>query len=402
MPEMDTLIIAAIIILLFSRLIWETLLTRLNMQHVRRYRESPPKAVATVMDEATFRQAADYTLAKSRLSLFSNGYGMLVLLVVLFSGLLPRMYNLLVPTWKPFTLPDIPLDYYARFNLEARFGFNKSTVRLWVMDKFKGLVLSLIIGLPLIGLLLFLMQRLGPWWWVWAFGVVFLLMLVMMILYPMLILPWFNTLSPLPEGSLRTRLLELAQRTKFQAATIQVMDGSRRSGHANAFFTGFGRFRRIVLFDTLLEQLTDDELEAVLAHEIGHYQMGHVPRMLVLSAVMTLLGFALLALLLKTPAFITAFGFDAARSGPAPTLLLFGLLVGTLTFWLSPLLNHLSRRHEYAADQFSRQYVGADPMIRALRKLSRKNLSNLTPHPLYSAFYYSHPALLERETALQQ
>jgi STE24 endopeptidase len=198
---------------------------------------------------------------------------------------------------------------------------------------------------------------------------------------------------------LRTRLLALGDRTGFHAKTIQVMDGSKRSAHSNAFFTGFGRFRRIVLFDTLISQLTPEELEAVLAHEIGHYRRGHIPKMLAISAVMMLAGFATIAWLAASPWFNLAFGFPPGELAPA--FLLFGLLSGLVTFWFSPLTNLLSRKHEYEADAFARNAVGGpSPMTGALRKLAQKNLSNLTPHPWFSAFFYSHPTLVERERAL--
>jgi STE24 endopeptidase len=199
---------------------------------------------------------------------------------------------------------------------------------------------------------------------------------------------------------LRTRLLALGDRTGFRARAIQVMDGSKRSAHSNAFFTGFGRFRRIVLFDTLVAQLTAVELEAVLAHEIGHYRKGHIPKMLAVSAAMQLGGFALIAWLARSPWFNTAFGFPPGELAPA--FLLFSLLSGFVMFWFSPLANYFSRRHEYEADAFARDAMkDAAPIIAALRKLAQKNLSNLTPHPWFSAFYYSHPTLVERERAVQ-
>ncbi len=223
---------------------------------------------------------------------------------------------------------------------------------------------------------------------------------LMLVLYPKLILPLFNKLTPLPEGDLRNRLLALGDRTGFRARAIQVMDGSKRSGHSNAFFTGFGRFRRIVLFDTLMAQLSAEELEAVLAHEIGHYRCGHIPKMLAVSAAMQLGGFALIAWLARSPWFNTAFGFPPGELAPA--FLLFGLLSGLVMFWFSPLTNYFSRRHEYEADAFARDAMGsASPIVGALRKLAQKNLSNLTPHPWFSAFFHSHPTLVERERSVQ-
>jgi STE24 endopeptidase len=221
----------------------------------------------------------------------------------------------------------------------------------------------------------------------------------MMVLAPVLILPLFNKFTPLPEGSLRERLLKLAEQTRFRARSIQVMDGSKRSRHSNAFFTGFGGFRKIVLFDTLIQQLAEPELAAVLAHEIGHFKKKHIPKTLVVSALGSLGGLYLISLLAKQDWFYRGFGFEPGSIVPA--LLLFGLLSGVVTFWFSPLAHWWSRRYEYQADAFAAE-VMSEPssLIGALRKLNEKNLSNLTPHPLYSGFYYSHPTLLEREQAL--
>jgi STE24 endopeptidase len=232
---------------------------------------------------------------------------------------------------------------------------------------------------------------------------------LMTALAPVLILPLFNKLTPLPDGSLKERLIALADRTRFAARSIKVMDGSRRSRHSNAFFTGFGRLRTIVLFDTLIDQLDEAQLEAVLAHEIGHYKRRHILKMLAGSALGILAGFYAVGWLAAQPAFVMAFGFaptegeatsTAARLAPA--FLLFALLSGTVTFWLAPAIHWLTRRYEYQADAFARKVLrDGKPLIQALRKLTEKNLSNLTPHPVYSGFYYSHPTLLEREAALR-
>jgi STE24 endopeptidase len=417
--RLEKTIIIATAILLAGKAAWQTALGLLNRYWVREKGIFPPEAVTRVMDAETFSRSVAYTLDKNRFELFSVWYETIILAMLLFSGILPWLYHhfsasgngavilgeslFLLAAFFVVALSGLPLEYYSRFRLEERYGFNRSTLRLWVSDKIKGLVIGLVVGVPLISLVVFLIFRLGDWWWLWAFALVFVFQLAMMVVYPMLILPWFNKLSPLPAGELRERLMALAERTGFKAQTIQIMDGSKRSGHSNAFFTGFGRFRRIILFDTLVSQLEDKELAAVLAHEIGHYKKGHVPRMLVLSAGMTLAGFGLAARLLKTPFFIQAFGFDPEPAGPAPALLLCALLAGLVTFWLSPVFNRISRKFEYEADRFAATHAeGTLPMIMALRTLSEKNLSNLIPHPLYSGFYHSHPTLPEREKALSK
>ncbi len=416
---MEVFIILAAAALLSAKVCWQTMLAVLNRTRVLKSMHSPPDTVLKVMDQKTYDRSVDYTLARNRLELLSIWYGTVLLAVILFSGILPWFYHhffdsgsevhvlreslFLAAVYLVFFLTGLPLDYYSSFRLEERFGFNKSTIGLWISDQFKSLGIGLVIAVPLLSLIIWLIIMAGSLWWIWAFALVFLFQLVMMVLYPMLILPLFNKLIPLPDPELRQRLMNLADRAGFKAKTIQVMDGSKRSGHSNAFFTGFGRFRRIILFDTLVEQLEPRELEAVLAHEIGHYKKGHVPRMLALSAIMLLAGFALAAWLLETPAFIQAFGFQAEHAGPAPALLLFALLAGVVTFWLSPVLGALSRKHEYQADSFAAKHTGeVEPMIKALTRLGTENLANLTPHPLYSGFYYSHPTLMERINALEQ
>jgi STE24 endopeptidase len=293
----------------------------------------------------------------------------------------------------------LPLDWYDQFRLEARFGFNTSTQKTWWLDRVKGFLLALVLGYPLLALVLKFVEWTGALWWIWAWGALLAFQLVMMVLAPVLILPLFNKFTPLPDGSLRARLVKLAERTQFRAQSIQVMDGSKRSRHSNAFFTGFGGFRKIVLFDTLVAQLSETELEAVLAHEIGHYKKKHIVKLLAWAALSSLVAFYLISVLAREDWFYHAFGFEPGNVAPA--LLLFGLLASLVTFWFSPVQNWWSRRFEYEADAFAARVMrDAQPLVGALRKLTEKNLSNLTPHPAYSAFYYSHPTLLERERAL--
>jgi len=260
-------------------------------------------------------------------------------------------------------------------------------------------VLALALGYPLLTLVLKLVEWTGRWWWFWAWAALLAFQLLMSVLAPVVILPLFNRFTPLPEGSLRERLLRLADRTQFRARSIQIMDGSKRSRHSNAFFIGFGRFRKIVLFDTLLGQLAEPEVEAVLAHEIGHYKKKHIPKSLLISAFGSLAGFYGVSIVANQEWFYHAFGFAPCNITPA--LLLFGLLSGVVTFWISPLVHWWSRRYEYQADAFAAEVINEPgPLVTALRKLNEKNLSNLTPHPVYSGFYFSHPTLLERERAL--
>ena len=409
------------LVLSLARAITEVWLSRLNQRHVRAHASELPTAFQGIIDEATYRRSVDYTLAKSRFGDIANLFDAVLLIAVLFSGVLPwtfgsftasfgasiwAMAGLLFVVGVALSIPGLPFAWYAQFKLEGRFGFNTSTMRTWVFDRVKGFLLALLLGYPLLALVLKLIDWAGAVWWLWAAAVVIAFQLLLLLVAPAIIMPLFNKFTPLPQGILRERLFALAQRTDFPTRSIELMDGSKRSRHSNAFFTGFGRFRKIVLFDTLVAQLTEPELESVLAHEIGHYKKRHVLKLLGVSIAGVVAGFAAIAWLARQQWFYRAFGFEHqagfAAANVVPALLLFGLLAGTIIFWLSPFINSWSRRFEYEADAFARATVGeAQSMVHALRKLSEKNLSNLIPHPLYSGFYYSHPTLLERERALQ-
>jgi STE24 endopeptidase len=400
--------------LLLARLAVELWLSALNRRHVLGHATAVPMAFQGFIDKAVYDKSVAYTLARQRFGNIETLYATLLLIVVLFSGFLPWAFGLftnslgnsvsamaaiLFVIGMALSVLSLPLDWISQFQLEQIFGFNTTTQRIWWLDRLKALLLSLALGYPLLVLLLKVPAWTGSWWWLWDWGAVMTVQLVLSVLAPVLILPLFNKLTPLPEGNLRNKLLDLARRTQFHARSIQLMDGSKRSRHSNAFFTGFGRFRKIVLFDTLIEQLSEPEVEAVVAHEIGHYRKGHIPRMLVLSAAGLLAGFYVLAVLSRQDMFYRAFGFEPGSIAPA--FLLYGLLAGTVGFWIGPLTHWWSRRYEYQADAFAAQAMGnSKSLITALRKLNEKNLSNLVPHPFYSGFYFSHPTLLERERAL--
>ncbi|HEY5990957.1 MAG TPA: M48 family metallopeptidase [Candidatus Udaeobacter sp.] len=409
------------LVLILARAITEVWLSQLNQHHVRAHANEVPIAFRGVIDDATYRRSVDYTLAKSRFGDIAGVFDTVVLIAVLFSGVLlwafaifsatfgtsiPAMAGSLVATGIALSIPALPFAWYAQFKLEERFGFNTTTMKTWIFDRVKGLLLALLLGYPLLALVLKLIVWTGAAWWLWAATVVIAFQLLLLLIAPAIIMPLFNKFTPLPEGALRERLFALAQRTDFPTRSIEVMDGSKRSRHSNAFFTGLGRFRKIVLFDTLIAQLTEPELESVLAHEIGHYKKRHVLKLLGVSIAGVFVAFAAIAWLARQQWFYRAFGFEYqggfAAANVVPAMLLFGLLAGTISFWLSPFIHIWSRRFEYEADAFARATMGeAQSIIHALRKLSEKNLSNLSPHPLYSGFYYSHPTLVERERALQ-
>ena len=409
------------LLLILARAITELCLNRLNQRHVRANANEVPAAFREIIDEPTYRRSVDYTLAESRFAEIAGAFDFLLLIAVLFSGVLPwafgkftanfgtsvwAMASFLLVTGIALSVLALPFAWYAQFKLEERFSFNTTTMKTWVVDRVKGFLLALLLGYPLLALVLKLIEWTGANWWLWAAAVVIAFQLLLLLIAPAIIMPLFNKFTPLPEGALRGRLFALAQRTNFPTRSIDVMDGSKRSRHSNAFFTGFGRFRKIVLFDTLIAQLNEPELESVLAHEIGHYKKRHVLKLLGVSIAGVFVAFAAIAWLARQQWFYRAFGFEYEGGFLAvdvvPAMLLFALLAGTISFWLSPLLHMWSRRFEYEADAFAYVTTGeAQPLIQALRKLSQKNLSNLTPHPIYSSFYYSHPTLLERERALR-
>ena len=409
------------LVLILARAITELWLSRLNQQHVRAHANELPIAFREVINDAKYRRSVDYTLAKSCFGDIGNVFDTVVLIVALFSGVLPwafarfsasfgtsiwAMARFLFLIGVALSVLGLPFAWYAQFKLEQRFGFNTTTMKTWIFDRVKGLLLALLLGYPLLALVLKIIERTGANWWLWAATVVIAFQLLLMLVAPAVIMPLFNKFTPLPEGTLRERLFALAQRTGFPTRSIEVMDGSKRSRHSNAFLTGFGRFRKIVLFDTLIGQLTETELESVLAHEIGHYKKRHVVKLLGLSIAGVFVAFGTIAWLARQKWFYRAFGFEHeggfVAANVVPAILLFALLAGTISFWISPFIHIWSRRFEYESDAFARATMNEpQSLIQALRKLNKENLSNLTPHRLYSRFYYSHPTLLERERALR-
>lgn len=411
-------VIIFFLILLSLKLCAELVLETLNIRSVKSNANKIPTPFKAFIDEATYRKSVEYTLAKSKFAIIEVTFEAILLAIILMSGLLPWLWTALgndgnsALWWQVASvmfilfllgLPAIPFSLYGQFRLEERFGFNKMTIGLWLSDRIKGMLITMILAFPLLLAILWVVG-LSPWWWLYAFIGIFAFQLIMLVVYPNYIMPLFNKFTELQAGDLRNRLLRLGERTGFTARTILVMDGSKRSAHSNAFFAGFGKLRRIVLYDTLIDQLTPTQLEAVLAHEVGHYKLGHLPKTIAISAVCLFGSFAVMGWLVSSPWFVESFGFQYTSGQLAPILLLYVLLNNLVIFWLAPINNLLSRKHEYEADAFAKRAMGGDykPLQQALRILTKKNLSNLTPHPLYSAFNYSHPTLVEREDALQK
>lgn len=409
-----TLPVAVVLVMLGIKYVAVTWLDLLNIKNVRAHSCAVPSAFSAFMDEATYKKSISYTIDKTKFGIFENTCNTIFLALLLALWLIPALFDCGIDIFGAsvggqaltlilmaviLSVPDLPFELYSQFVIEQEYGFNKSSLKLWVVDKIKSLFVGLILGAPILTLILWFSETFKTTWWLWGFLAVSVFQVAMIVVYPRLIMPLFNKLEDLPEGDLRTALFAVAERGGFHASTIQVMDGSKRSSHSNAFFTGFGRFRRIVLFDTLVEQLTQQEIEAVLAHEIGHYKRGHIIKMMAMNFAMMFITFALMGWLSMREWFYVGFGFCEA-SGFGPVLLMFSMFAGLFTFWLAPIINAFSRSNEYEADAFSAKICAAENLKSALRKLHKKNLGNLTPHPIYSAFYYSHPTLIERECAL--
>ncbi len=418
---MEPLIVGSFLALFTLEFLVEFTLNELNLRHVRARwaaRDIPASFRAKIQSD-DFDRSVQYTLAKGRFQRWADLYGRALLLAVLFTGLVPlldafssTLANRFFPMARThgiifclavgaiFSIAGLPADLYATFGLEARFGFNKTTVRLYVADKFKGLLLGLVIGVSFLYVVLWLMEAMGRYWWIWAFLFICGFQLLMIVIYPTFIAPLFNKFEPLKDGELRDRILRLADQVGFHTSGIFSMDGSRRSAHSNAYFTGLGRAKRIVLFDTLIDQMTIEQGLAVLAHEMGHYKMKHIRRMLVVQTVFLFIGLFILSLLLEYRPLFSAFGLQPTSHA---ALVLFSLLSGPVTFYLGPLMNLLSRKHEYEADRFAAITLrNVRPMEEALVNLTVKNLSNLTPHPWYSFYHYSHPTPMERIDAIRR
>ncbi len=408
-------ILALYLVLCGLYFLWETFLTLLNHRHVRLRATDPPAFASEIMDRPTFQRSVRYTLTKIRFGLLSSAASSAFLLLLVLSGALGRIESLVlhIPMGGYvrgvlyffvvallFGLFSLPFAAYSQFAIEQRYGFNRMTWSLFALDTLKGALLSLVLLSPLLLGLFWFMDTAGDLWWIYAFAGFFLFQLVLLVLYPTVIAPLFNRFWPLEEGSLREKISALAEALGFRTSGVFVMDGSKRSGHGNAYFTGLGGARRIVLFDTLIQSMDEDQLVAVLAHEIGHEKRRHVIKSLAVTAAVTLVGFWLLSLLLHADPVFRAFGFEAASRHAAVVLVTF--FAAPLTFFLKPVLALWSRRHEYEADRFAVDAMqGHEELRGALIRLSRKNLSNLIPHPLYSFYHYSHPSLAERLQAMR-
>ena len=412
-----TLVFAA---LLVAGLVVKYWLATRQIRYVAQHRNAVPAAFAQNITLAAHQKAADYTLTKSRFGLLELAFGTAVLVAwTLLGGLdllntwllgvignsyagLAQQLALFVSFAVIGSIIELPFTLYKTFVIEERFGFNKMTFKLWLMDGIKSSLIGALIGLPLAALILWLMGATGSLWWLWTWCVWMGFNLLLLVLYPTVIAPIFNKFKPLEDEALKARVTALMQRCGFAAKGLFVMDGSKRSGHANAYFTGFGASKRVVFYDTLLAKLSPAEVDAVLAHELGHFKHKHVIKRIIAMFAMSLAGFALLGWLSTQVWFYTGLGVmpNSALVGGVPNnalaLLLLMLAMPAFTFFISPLFAQLSRKHEFEADAYAVKQTAGNDLANALLKLYEDNASTLTPDPLFVKFYYSHPPASER------
>ena len=391
-----------------------------QMRHVASHRAAVPTAFAEKVPLEAHQKAADYTLARGRFGLVAMAVGTAMLLGWTLLGGLDAL-NALVrdtvqPRWGDIAyqlallgavaaiggLIEMPLDLWSTFRIEQRFGFNRMTWTLYLLDVAKGVALGVAIGAPSAALVLWIMGAAGPWWWLWAWLAWTAFQLLMLVLYPTVIAPWFNKFQPLADESLAARVKALMARCGFTARGLFVMDGSRRSAHSNAYFTGLGAAKRVVFYDTLLARLSPGEVEAVLAHELGHFKLRHVPKRMLGIFAASLAALALLGWLAQQAWFFTGLGVTPNLAAPndALALMLLKFAWPPLGFLLAPLASAWSRKHEFEADAYACAQASGRDLAQALVKLHEDNAGTLTPDPLYVKFYYSHPPAAERLAAL--
>ena len=390
-------------------------LARRQVRHVRAHRDAVPATFAATIPLEAHQKAADYTVAKAKAGMAAIVLDAAVLLVLTLGGLLQWLSSrweaalplqsiwhgvaLIVTVIVLRMLVGLPLTLYRTFVIEQRFGFNKMTAKLFVVDMAKGVLLGAALGVPLLLAVLWLMGAAGTYWWLYVWIVLALFALVMQLIVPTFIMPWFNKFSPLQDPALVERVERLLARCGFRSRGLYVMDGSKRSAHGNAFFAGVGASKRIVLFDTLVERLSPGEVEAVLAHELGHYKLNHIKKMLAIGFAETLAGLFILGLLVDQAWFYEGLGVQSQTLAIA--LLLFMLTSSAFTYFLEPLQALRSRKHEFEADAYATQHAQAADLVQALVKLYKDNAATLTPDPLHSAFYDSHPPAATRIARLR-
>jgi STE24 endopeptidase len=412
-PNALTWIFLAALALASGTRLW---LARRQISHVRAHRDAVPPGFGETIPLAAHQKAADYTAAKTRFGMLELALGVVLVLLFTLGGLIQwlsdawgRLFTagsithgtaLLLSVVFLQAIVSLPFSLYRTFVIESRYGFNRMTLALYLVDLAKQTLVGLVLGVPLLLALLWLTERMGELWWLYAWVLMSAFSLGLQLIMPALILPLFNKFTPITEGELATRVARLLARCGFKSRGLYMMDGSKRSSHGNAFFAGVGVAKRIVLFDTLVERLAPSEVEAVLAHELGHYKLHHVVKMLVFSAALSLAGLWILGELIDKPWFYAGLGVHTPSTAAA--FVLFLLVVPEFTFFLHPLIALYSRRREYEADAYAMHHAEAAELERALVKLYKDNAATLTPDPLHSAFYDSHPPAAMRIARLAQ
>jgi len=412
-PNYSMLMTAAFALALVASVILKFWLATRQMRHVARHRDAVPVAFQAQISLEAHHKAADYTIAQGRLGLLELAFGTAVVLGWTLLGGLSWLNQTLLQWMEPGVMQqvallaafmvigsvlDLPFTLYRTFVLEQRFGFNKTTPKLWLQDLLKSTLVGAIIGLPIAALVIWMMGATGAYWWVWTWGVWMVFNLLMLLVYPTWIAPLFNQFKPLDDVALKDRVSALMARCGFTSKGFYVMDGSRRSAHANAYFTGFGASKRVVFYDTLLAQLSPAEVDAVLAHELGHFKHKHIVKRMVSLFGLSLLGFALLGWVSQQVWFFTGLGVVPSMMGAndALALLLFMMVLPLLGSFVGPVFAQLSRKHEFEADAYAVAHTSGADLSSALLKLYKDNASTLTPDPVYVKFYYSHPPASER------
>ena len=416
MPNASILFTVIFATVLLAGLLVRFYLATRQIRHVMRHRATVPSAFASTISLASHQKAADYTVAKARFGLLEMAFGAAVLLGWTLLGGVDTLnqwlaqtslaqYGALVPGLALLAVfgaisgvLDLPFRLYSTFRIEERFGFNKMTLNLWLGDLVKSALVGAVVGLPVVALMLWLMRSAGALWWLWAWAAWMGFNLLVLVLYPTVIAPLFNKFKPLEDESIKARVTALMARCGFAAKGLFVMDGSKRSAHANAYFTGFGAAKRVVFYDTLLKQLSPAEVDAVLAHELGHFKHKHIIKRIINMFAMNLIGFALLGWVSTQTWFYTGMGVRPSLNGgnEALALLLFMLVVPLFSFFVAPWLAQSSRKHEFEADAFAISQTDGKDLASALLKLYQDNASTLTPDPVFVKFYYSHPPASER------
>ena len=402
------------IALILIKFLLETYLKIRNLKSIDNNKDSVPPRFKNVVTEEEYKKSILYNNDRIKFQIFTALFGSVVLIIFTIGGLLNYLTQVVMDMTSSNVLGavllgllliiveeiiSIPISIYSTFVIEERHGFNKTTRKTFVTDIFKGLLISGAISSILYATVIFIIISAGDLWWIYAFAAVFTLQAIIFFLYPVLIMPLFNKFEPLDDEQFKKPIEKLLEKVDFKSKGLFVMNASLRSTHGNAFFTGFGKNKRIVFFDTLLKTINPDEMEAILGHELGHYKLGHIRKTLISSLVFGFLGFYILNEIFKSDNFFIAHGLENLTV--YSKFLMFYLVIGSYTFFTKPITSALSRKREFEADDFSFQFTDGEHMISGLLKLTKDNASNLTPDPLYSSYYYSHPPIAERVASIE-